>query len=129
MMNRCSKIRISCGLLALIMVLNAILSAICVYISMDWLRAMFYGINVVVVLLLFCTLAIQSYGYTGKIGEERRQTPYLYSVIGVMMGCTLLLAPVMYLSVSSSINDPVILLSCICILVVYVYIIILRDHS
>jgi peptidoglycan/LPS O-acetylase OafA/YrhL len=127
-MDACSRTRISYATLILIMLLNALLFITCIYYFKETTRATFYGLNVLTVLLLFGTLLIQSYGYTGRPDEKRRSTPYLYCIIGVMAGTTLLISAVMGFSQTPSINDFIILLSCIAILAVYVYIIMLRDH-
>jgi len=126
-MDARSKIRISCALLVLILLLNAILLGACLS-NRETTRATFYGLNVITIVLLFGTLAIQSYGYHGKPDEKRRDTPYLYSIIGVMAGVTLIISVTMGFSKAPSINDPMIFLSCVAILAVYVYIIIQRDH-
>jgi len=127
-MDTRSQTHVSYALLVAIMVLNALLFIISVYYFKETTRATFYGLNVLTVLLLFATLAIQSYGYTGKPDEKRRDTPYMYGVIGVMAGSTLIISATMGFSLAPSIHDFIILLSCIAILAVYVYIIYLRDH-
>ena len=123
-----SKTILSYALLVIIMIANALLMGACIA-SGDTTRATFYGFNVITVILLFGTLAVQSYGYRGKPDESRRETPYLYSVIGVMAGVTLILSTALGFGKAPSVNDPIIFLFCVAILVVYVYIIILRDHS
>ncbi len=116
----------------LMLIVNASLCYYCWYFQKDFTSATLYALNGMAAVLLLCTLAIQARIVDDENPKKRAKTPFLYSTVGTMIGCVLLISIVKTLSPDISISRPMIFfsfLSATSILIIYIYIIILRDHS
>jgi hypothetical protein len=116
------------SVLILTLVANFMLCIVAANVSQDSTSATLYGINVLTILLLFSTLAIQSYGVKDDITEHRRKTPYMYSIIGTMVASVAIVSIAFSFDRHFSIHFPLIFFLCILPVAVYVYIIKLRDY-
>ena len=113
----------------LILIVNSLMFFNSINYLKDFLAATLYALNILTIILLFFTLGVQGYFLRKDVSRKPRSMPYSYSFIGMIVACVSIITFVKYFGGNNTIDYPIIFFSCVSIVVVFVYIIILRDHS
>lgn len=111
-----------------ILTVNLALAIYDVYNNVDITPATLSVMNVITIGLFFCSLAIQARQLKTYALNRPPGTPYLHAVAGTMIGCVSIVSIVFTLNSNFAAGYLAAFFSCVLSVIVYAYIIFLRDH-